>query len=350
MSGHEVVVPATLRDFAFRALREAGMPKQHADDTADGMLWADLRGLPMHGIGVKLPQCISRIRAGGTRANPDLPILHETASSVLIDGQNSWGQVGGVAAMRAAIGKARAVGFGVASLRDTSSAAALGYYADLAVHENLIGIALTNGPALLPAWGGSTRQLANQAHAAGVPARRNPPIIFDSALSVMSTGEIDVVHRQGGQLPDGVLLDRNGNPTRDPAEWTAGLLIPIGGHRGYAFALALEVLTGVLSGSARLGADVGHPFVHDKPQGVAMLCLAIDPQISMPFETFAERVDRLIDKVHASRTARGVERVYIPGERSHQLAEQRARSGIPVATADVERLHALADGLGMKAW
>jgi LDH2 family malate/lactate/ureidoglycolate dehydrogenase len=346
----EIVAPATLRDFAVRALRESGMPQRHASDTADGMLWADLRDLPMHGVGVKLPQCISRIRAGGTRANPDLRVLRESASSVLIDGQDSWGQVGGAAAMRAAMAKARGIGFGVASLRDTSSAAALGYFADLAVREQLIGIALTNGPALLPAWGGSARQLSNQAHAAGIPAIRNPPIIFDSALSVMSTGEIDMVHLQGGQLPDGVLLDRNGNPTRDPAEWTAGLLMPIGGHRGYAFALALEVLTGVLSGGARQGADVGHPFAHDQPQGVAMLCLAIDPQISMPFERFAARVDRLIDQVHASPTAPGVDRLYVPGERSRLLAEERARTGIPMLAANVERLQALADDLGIKAW
>lgn len=343
-----IAVP-DLRDFAHRALRAAGMPVCDATDTADAMVWADLRGLEKHGVGGKLPQCVRRIRAGGTRADAQLRSVRVATASVAIDGRDSWGQVGATVAMRAAIGRAQRCGVGVASLRNTSSAAALGYYADLAIRERLIGIVVTNGPALIPAWGGTTKQLGNQAHAIGVPAGRHYPILFDSALTVMSTGQIEITGERGEQLPDGVLLDARGEPTCDPAEWTAGLLLPIGGHRGYALALMLEILTGVLANGARQGAAIGHPFEYGNSQGVAMLCIAVDPELSMPYDEFVERIDRLVDRIHESPTAPGVGQVLVPGERGYRTAGERARSGVPLTTKRAEALRALAGELDV-AW
>lgn len=346
----EHLAPAVLYEFGRRALAAAGMPDDDAADTATAMVWADLRGLDAHGVSVKLPQCVARIRAGGTRPDPSLPVLRERPGTAAVDGQGSWGQVAGIGGMRAAIARARSLGVGLVSVRDTGSAAALGYFPTLAVDEGMIGMVVTNGPALIPAWGGAVRRLGNQAHAIGVPAGRHFPILFDSALTLMSTGRMDLHLERGEPLPDGVLLDSDGNPTRDPAEWTTGLLVPVGGHRGYALAVAFEILTGVLAGGARMGADVGHPFVHAEPQGVSLFCLAIDPRIAMPYEEFTARVDRLIDQVHAVPPAPGADRVYVPGERGHLTARERERTGIPVAAARAARLRALAAKLGVPAW
>jgi LDH2 family malate/lactate/ureidoglycolate dehydrogenase len=346
----EYVAPATWKEFARRALVAAGMPDEDAETTAAAMLWADLRGLDAHGVNGKLAQCVARIRAGGTRANPALPVGRERAATATIDGQNAWGQVAAVAGMRGAIAKAKASGIGAVSVRDVSSAAALGYYPTLAVAERMIGVAITNGPALIAPSGGTTRLLGNQAHAIGCPSRRHFPILFDSAMSVMSTGEMDLCLERGELLPEGVLLDAAGQPTRDPARWKAGLLVPIGGHRGYGLSLMFEVLTGVLAGGARMGPDIGHPFDYAQPQGVSLFLLAIDPELAMPIDTFLDRVDHFIDRVHATPRAPGVDRVYVPGERGYLTAQQRERDGIPLPAERAGKLKLLAAELGVPAW
>ena len=345
----ERVGHASLHDFARRALIAAGMPEPDAATAATAMVWADLRGLEAHGVSSKLPQCVARIDAGGTRPDPTLPAVAEQPATAMIDGQNAWGQVAAVAGMRRAIAKAHAHGVGVVSLRDLSSAAALGYYPTLAIEERLIGMAFTNGPAVIPGWGGAAKLLGNQAHAIGVPAGRHFPILFDSATTMMSGGAIDHYHERGELLPEGVLVDAKGEPTRDTTEWRRGFQVPIGGHRGYALSLLLEVLTGVLAGSSQLGATVGQPFEHGQPQGVSMFMLALDPGTTMPWPAFAQRVDRLIDQVHASSPKAG-QRVYVPGERGYLTARLREREGIPLTDERAERLRTLAKELGVAAW
>jgi LDH2 family malate/lactate/ureidoglycolate dehydrogenase len=342
-----VIAADSLRDYARAVLDAAGMGSRDAAITADAMVWADLRGLDAHGVGHKLPQCLARIRAGGTDPAPILAPLVDTETMVVFDAATAWGQVAATRAMQWAIGKARKAGLGVAIAHNMSSAAAMGYYPSLAVGEQMIGIVINDGPALMPPWGGSTRVLGNMGHAIGVPAGRHPPLLFDSSLTVMSTGEMDVLHERGEMLPEGVLLDEAGRPTRDPGAWVNGLLLPAGGHRGYGLALMFEVLTGVLAGGARFGPDVGSPNAAAEPQGVSLLAVAIDPGVSMPFEMFAERVDQLIDHVHASPPADGTERVFVPGERGFLIAEQRGRDGITFSARRLEELRGLGDGIAV---
>ena len=345
----EVVDAGELHAFALRALTAVGMPDEQARTTADAMVWADLRGLAAHGVLGRLPQCVARIQEGGTdpRARP-APDDDGTRALVGMDGGNAWGQVAGVAAMRTAVERAARFGIGAVAVRDTGSPAALGYYPTLAIEQRMIGLAVTNCPALVAAPGGTTTVLGNQAHAVGVPAGRHPPILFDAALTRMSTGEMDRRRAAGLALPDGVLLDRHGRPTTDPAEWVEGILLPIGGHRGFGLALAFEVLTAVLAGSSRTSAAVAHPFEHDRPQGVSMTCLAIDPAATGPYQEFLDGVDRLIDEVHASG-APGGDRPRVPGERGHARAAERAGHGVPVDARQRERVAALAAELGITA-
>ena len=343
----ETIASSRLRAFAISVLERVGMTSDDAGATADAMVWADLRDLPMHGVSGKLPQCVHRIKRGVTAARVDFTPLRETASTAVFDAKNAWGQVSGTRAMRAAIAKAREQGIGLAVVRESSSAAAMGYYTTLAIRERMIGIAITNGPALMPPPGGTTRVVGNQGFAIGAPASRHAPLIFDSALSLISTGEIHTALEKGERLAAGLMLDAQGRATTDPETALEGLYVPIGGHRGFGIALMLEVLTGVLSGAEFVGARVGFPDVYDRRQGVSHTFIAIDPQIAMPFEAFAARVDALIDAVHASPPASGVAAIYVPGERGQTISEQRLRDGIPIPPKRLAALRALADEVGV---
>jgi LDH2 family malate/lactate/ureidoglycolate dehydrogenase len=343
----ETIPASRLHSLAVAVLEHVGMDASDATATADAMIWAELRDLPMHGVSGKLAQCVRRIRDGVTAARVDFTPARETASTVVFDAKNAWGQVAGTRAMSAAIGKARTQGVGVAVVRNSSSAAAMGYYTTLAIAQRMLGAAITNGPPLMPPPGGTTRVVGNQGFAFGAPAGRHAPLIFDSALSLISTGEVHTAQERGEQLAPGLMLDANGQPTTDPATALGGLYVPIGGHRGFGLALMWEVLTGVLSGGAFFGPEVGAPDVYDRRQGVSHFFLALDPTVSMPYDVFVDRVDRLIDDVHASPTASGVAAIYVPGERGQRISEQRRRDGIPITEKRLKALRALADDMGV---
>ena len=343
----QVVRADQLRSLATAALGAVGMPDRDAELTADAMVWADLRGLTAHGVTAKLPQCVRRVRAGGTAAAAAIRVVSETSAVLSLDAGDAWGQVAAGRGMEAAIGKATTAGCGVAVVRNASSAAALGYFPMLAVEQRMVGLAVTNSPALIAPTGGTTRVLGNQAHALGCPAGRHHPLLFDSSTTTLSTGEMDLLHERGELLPEGVLLDAAGVSTRDPGQWRTGTLLPAGGHRGYGLSLMFEVLTGVLAGGPIWGHQVGHPSLYDQPQGVSLFMLAIDPTQAMAYGDFVARVDRLIDEIHASPPAAGFDRVYVPGERGALTAAERERDGIPLSPERVSALRALLEELGV---
>ena len=340
-----------LRSFGTRVLRAVGMPDEDAAITADAMVWADLRGLPAHGIAFKLPQVVRRIKAGGTSAEGRLELVRETPGISVYDAHDAWGQVAAAKGMKLAVAKARDAGAGLVLVRNITSAAALGYFPWLAIRERMIGIAICNGPALQAPLGGTKKVLGNLAHAIGVPALSSAPIIFDSATTVVSTGQLDVMHERGQPAPAGAVLNEKGEPTLNPMDWLKGSLLPAGGHRGYGLALMFEILTGVLAGGQKLAPHVGGPSAYGEPQGVSLFLLAIDPAGIMPFEKFGARVDQVVQEIRSSPPSGGHERVYLPGERSSILMAWQSLEdvGIPLLAAKVVELKELGAELDV-AW
>lgn len=210
----------------------------------------------------------------------------------------------------------------------------MGYFADLAADRGFVGLAVTNGPALIAAPGGRRRVVGNQGHALAAPGEGDERILYDTATTTMSTGEMDGYHERGERLPDGVLRDSDGTPTTDPAQWTTGLLEPIGGHRGFGLSLALEVLTGVLAGGGRFGADVGLPTRHAESQGVSLFMLAIAPSEG---EDLAGRVHGLIDLIDASG-----DQAWAPGVNAVRRARRARELGVEYSPAQLTRLADLA--------
>ncbi|WP_435201923.1 Ldh family oxidoreductase [Janibacter sp. GS2] len=332
----------SLRDLhrlATDVLTHVGMPADHAGWTADGLVWADAHGLPAHGVATKLVQCVQRIRAGGTLADPRIRVLADRPAHQLIDADHAWGQPVGTLAMLRAVEMARTQGVAAVSVRDATSAAAMGYFADLAADRGCIGLAATNGPALIAAPGGRRRVVGNQGHALAAPGDGDERLLYDTATTTMSTGEMDGVHERGERLPEGVLRDAQGEPTTDPSQWTTGLLEPIGGHRGFGLSLALEVLTGVLAGGGRFGADVGLPTRHDQTQGVSLLMLAIAP---VEGEDLTGRVHRLIEVIGASG-----DQARAPGVNAVRRARHAREHGVEYSPAQVTRLADLAASCGV---
>ncbi len=344
MTSEARVAAAELSRFAQEALAAIGMPALHAAWTAEAMVWADLRELSAHGVAGKLPQCVGRIRSGGTTADPRIGTLRDFGVAVSLDGGHAWGQVAGVLATDLATERAIAHGVGLVAVRNTSSAAAMGYYAWRAAQRGCIGVAVTNGPALVAAPEGTRRVVSNQGHAISCPDGVGGTVLYDSATTLMSMGAMEVAHERGEQLPPGVLRDRHGRPTRDPAEWAAGLLEPIGGHHGFGLSVGLEVLTGLLAGGEHFGSTVGLPGALEERQGVSLCLLAVRVDLAGDADQCARRVRTFREQVEDSGPESG-SRPRLPGDGGRARAQRAARDGVRLNAVQLKRLHTLADDL-----
>jgi LDH2 family malate/lactate/ureidoglycolate dehydrogenase len=338
-----------LRAFTQRVFERCGMPAADAEILTDHLVWADLRGISWLGAN-KIPEYTARLRAGVTVASGRDPQIHfQRGGFLVVDAEDTFGQVVGYRVMKQVIETARTTGVSAAVVRNTTSAGALGYFATLAVEDRMIGLAINNSPPLQTAPGGAEPILGNQAFAVASPAARHAPLVLDMATSSLSLARIHDYQRRGELLPEGVALTATGKPTVDPVEALDGILLPMGGHRGFGLALLWEVLTGVLAASSTFSTDVGRPGDATRPQGVSMLLLAVDPTVSMPYETFTARVDDLIDRIHGSRRADGAGPLLVPGERGVETMAHRRNEGIPLPADLRARLRTIAADLGVPA-
>jgi LDH2 family malate/lactate/ureidoglycolate dehydrogenase len=347
----ETVDIQRLRDFAARALAAVGLPEEHAGFAADALAWSQLHGHPHHSVsGGRLRQCLTRIQRGGSNPRPTIALGSPDAAFARAAGDNALGLVAGVVAMRAAIERAQRFGVGMVVVRDISTLAALGYYATLAIDVGMIGAVLTNGSPLVGAPEGGRRVICNQAHAIGCPTGEGFPFLFDSALSVMSTVAIAAAHERGELLPEGVLRDRDGRPTRDPSPEAVrtGTLLPAGGYRGFGLGLAFELLTGVIGGG-EISSGISNLSDPSVPTRGSSAFIAVDPTDTMDVTELTARVDQFLNEVRASGPPGGPS-PHIPGERGYRLAAERRLHGVPLTAADIDGLDAIRAELEIAAW
>jgi LDH2 family malate/lactate/ureidoglycolate dehydrogenase len=343
-STHTTVRADQLRTFTADVLEAAGVPRLDAETISEVLVWSDLRGITKQGV-MRLPQCVERMRAGGTRPVASLVTVRDSPGLAVIDAQDSWAPVAGACAMRTAIQKAKVNGVAAVLVRNTTFAFALGYYPTIAIEARLIGLAINDCLPVMAPWGGTVKTLGNQAFAVGAPAGRHLPLLVDTANSAITWTAIHDYQERRQQLPEGVAVDPEGRPTADPWTALAGRVLPLGGPKGSGLAMMWGVLTGVLAGSAAFGPHVVGPDQVSVPQSTSLFMLAIDPTASMPYDQFIERIDVFIDETLASTPEPGLDRLYAPGERGYLTAAQRERGGIPILATTARDLRALGDEL-----
>lgn len=184
--------------------------------------------------------------------------------------------------------------------------------------------------------------------ACGAPGSRDGrPFILDMAPSIAARGKIYKALRRGEEIPDDWALDRHGARTTDPAAALEGVMLPMGGPKGSALSVMMDVFSGVLSGSAFAG-GVTNPYDASRAADVGHFIVAIKPDLFMDLEAFRERMGTLYQRVVGSEKMDGVERIWFPGEIEQVCCEKRLRTGIPFVRAEVEKLIEEAERVGVK--
>jgi len=336
-----------LREFIARCLRATGMPDADAATVARLMAEADLQGSDGHGV-IRLAPYVRRIRNGGINLRPDIRVAQERAATALLDGDNAMGHLVMSRAAELAIDKARRCGIGWVGSRLSNHAGPASLYARMPLAAGMIGLYFAVGNANhLPPWGGLEMLLSTNPIAAAVPAGDEPPIVLDMATTVAAYGKVKAKAQRGEAMPEGWMIDRQGRPLTDPRRADEGFLLPIGGYKGYGLALLVGLLAGTLNGAA-MGRQV-IDFNKDETSitNTGQAVVAIDPAAFGDPARFRAAVDTLVRDLRGSEKMPGHERIWLPGEHSHERRLAHARDGIPMPPALIAALAKLAAELGV---
>jgi LDH2 family malate/lactate/ureidoglycolate dehydrogenase len=342
-----LVSEAQLRSFIAGALQAAGLPDGDANSVGTLMARADLQGSDGHGV-IRLPQYVKRIAAGGINVRPAIHVVTERAGMALVDGDNGMGHLVMSYATELAIAKARTAGVAWVGARSSNHAGPASLYARMPLAHDMIGLYFAVGNANhLPPWGGMDMLLSTNPIAAAIPADLEPAIVLDMASTVSAYGKVKAKAKRGEMMPEGWMIDRQGRPLLDPKRADEGFLLPIGGHKGYGLALVIGLLAGTLNGAA-MGKDVvDFNKDHVTKTNTGQAILVIDPAAFGDPAHFKTAVDTLSRDLRSSERLPGVDRVWLPGEQSHERRTAYERAGIPVARALVAELDDLAGQLGV---
>jgi LDH2 family malate/lactate/ureidoglycolate dehydrogenase len=336
-----------LQQFITQAMAQLGLPVSDAATVGRLMAEAELQGSDGHGV-IRLLPYARRIRAGGLNLKPNITVLQERPGMALLDGDNGMGHLVMQRAAQIAIEKAKVCGIGWVGARLSNHAGPASLYARMPMAQNMIGLYFAVGNANhLPPWGGLDMLLSTNPIAVAVPAGQEPPVVLDMATTVAAYGKVKAKAQKGEQMPEGWMIDRQGQPLLDPKRADEGFLLPIGGYKGYGLSLIVGLLAGTLNGAAMGKAVIDFNQDQRSTTNTGQAIMAIDLSAWGDVDAFKARVDTLVRELRGSERMPGVERIWLPGEQSHAKRQANMANGISLPTALLAQLDTFALDTGI---
>jgi L-2-hydroxycarboxylate dehydrogenase (NAD+) len=358
---YQIVQAQALNEFCQLVFCTLDVPPQDSRTVADVLVSADLHGIDSHGV-ARLRRYVRGLKDGIMVPKPQLRILHETPVSACLDGGAALGQVAGRQGMEIAIAKAKLSGMGFVAVQNSNHFGIAGYFSQMALKHDLIGLSLTNStPDVVPTFGREV-MLGTNPISVSVPAGEERPFVLDMSTAVITSGKLESLSRMGKKIPPGWAVDENGQACEDPARVYANMrgkrgggLLPLGGegedfggHKGYGLGLLVDIMSGVLSGSANTTllypqTPEGQPL----PSRVGHFFGAIRVDIFRPLTGFKRDMDEMVRRLKNAGKAEGRDRIYIHGEKEFELEEKYRREGVPLHMKVFEDLKAISKDLGI---
>ena len=304
-----------------------------------------MRGTDSHGV-ARLPVYIERLRDGVVNPRPRPSVEKRDGAIAMVDGDGGPGQVASVFATDLSIEIAREHGVGVVTVRRSSHYGAAAFYAIRAAEQGLLAMSMTNTEPLVIPFGGAEPALGTNPICLAAPTTDG---IFDLdlATSQVAINRIFNARDEGRAIPEGWGVDEQGRTTTDPAKVESA--VPLGGYKGYALAVMVEVLCGVLAGAGVRHSVGGLYTGADQPQNVGHFHLAIDPERTVGREAFATVLDGLLGELRAIPPGPGHDEVLAPGDPEQRARKRRERDGVPIPPALWRTLHEVSADLGVLA-
>ena len=335
----------TLIRFASEAYTALGVPQVTASFLAETLCQADLWGYQSHGV-MRTFWYARRIRSQATDIYSDAELVTDAGAIAVLNGNNGIGQVVTRRAMAEAIERAKAHGIGAVAVRNSGHFGTAMFFTRMAAMADCIGLLFTNASPAMAPWGAREKRVGTNPWSIAAPAGRFQPMMLDIANTAVARGKLYVARQQGNRIPDGWALGPDGSPTNDPVEGIAGTILPLAGHKGYAIATMVDVLSGVLSGSSFLSNVVG-PYEPEGDSGVGHLAIALNIGAFRPLSDFHADMEDLIESIKNTPKAPETDEIYYPGEIEARNERHHRQHGIPLPVKTVNELNAEAQDLGI---
>ncbi len=345
-----------LKDFTINAFEKMGCNHKDATIIADIFLSAEIRGISSHGM-IRLKNYYDLWKAKRINTNPDVKIVHETASTAVVDGDGAVGMVPAYKSMEIAIKKAKDIGTGWVATSNSNHFGIAGYYAMMALKHDMIGITMTNANPLVAPTFSVSKLLGTNPIAVAVPAMNHPPFVADFSTTPIARGKLAVAAKKGEKVPYGYVQDKNGTPSDDPDILKeGGSMLLLGGdrehgsHKGFCMSAVVDIFSAVFSG-ANFGPFVPPsvaylPVLEEKVgEGTGHFFGAMRIDAFQEADAFKTKMDKWIETFKGAKSASDKPSVLIPGEIERENEQRLMKEGIEIIPAVVDELDRIAEAL-----
>ncbi len=351
---HVYIDVGTLQSFTKDVFIGLGVPKEDANICSDVLIASDLRGIESHGV-QRLKKYYEWLKTGIQSPVTKIAIVKESPTTARLDAGHGMGHVAAYRAMELAIKKAKEYGTGAISVGNSTHFGIAGYYPLMAVKEEMIGITVTNArPSVAPTFG-IEPILGTNPIAIGIPTDEKVPFLIDCATSITARGKIEVYGRTDAPIPEGWVINGKGGYATDSVQILeelnqgAAAMLPLGGvgeilggHKGYGYATAVEILSAALWGG---------PFLKDlipiKGYNLGHFFLAINVESFIELATFKKVAGEICRALRNSKKAPGQARIYTAGEKEYEMEKVRRKTGIPINRSLQQELENMNSELGL---
>lgn len=326
-----------LREQSIEALCKCGISETDAHVVVDSMLQADINGVSTHGIRM-VYSYVNKFEKGDFSIGNPMVVKQSPAFTVL-DAENVVGAVSAKKAIDICAEKASEYGMHTVFARNCNTFGPGFYYAEELAKKGLIGFVCCNAPAAMPAFNGLEPMLGTNPLAFACPSKTKGTIVLDMATSIVAKSRFSVAMANGEKLQEGWAVDKDGNPTTDPVEAIKGFVLPMAGFKGYGIAMAIDILSGFLSGAAYLNKVNKFYSQNGGGMNVGQMFMAIDPKQVYDGD-FEADMDEYISILRNSKVMKG-RSIAVPGDDRIAKKETSLTKGIELSQDSVEKLESL---------
>lgn len=295
-------------------LEKWGVPENQAKIITETVVYAHTHEKHTHGI-TRMPIYKTKMDNNLMPSITNVEIVSETPALSVMDCNNGFGQIAAYEGMMDAIKRARLYGIGACFVRNSNNFGVAGYFGELAANEGMLGMIVSaSGPAIAPE--GGTKNIFGTNPICYAFPTSDGNVVLDMAITAAARGKIRLAQRNGEKIPYGWAVDKNGNPTDDPTKALEGNMLAIGGVKGFGLAMVIDMMAGLLSGSA-FGGNIKPLGAKDGYSRHGHMMLSINIEALMPQDEYQEKIEEFVKNIKACGKS---DNILLPGENSRKKA------------------------------